>query len=66
MERRSARKRELGRACGDLVKLCRAGDRALQLLPFNEECLEALLDQLDVVVGWPPQDRSSSCEEYRL
>ena len=24
---------------GDLFKLCRAGNRALQLLLFNEECL---------------------------
>ncbi len=28
---------------GNLVKLCRAGDRALQLLLFNEECLPSLL-----------------------
>ncbi|KAF2083127.1 hypothetical protein K490DRAFT_76775 [Saccharata proteae CBS 121410] len=30
---------------GNLVKLCRAGDRALQLLPFNEECLVSACHQ---------------------
>ena len=31
---------------GNLVKLCRAGDRALQLLLFNEECLVSASHQL--------------------
>ncbi|EOA84417.1 hypothetical protein SETTUDRAFT_112692, partial [Exserohilum turcica Et28A] len=30
---------------GNLVKLCRAGDRALQLLLFNEECLVSACHQ---------------------
>ena len=33
---------------GNLVKLCRAGDRALQLLLFNEECLVSASHQLRV------------------
>ncbi len=35
---------------GNLVKLCRAGDRALQLLLFNEECHQhALITSLPFV-----------------
>jgi hypothetical protein len=30
---------------GNLVKLCRAGDKALQLLLFNEECLVSACHQ---------------------
>src|SRR5947208_13930186 len=34
------------KSLGNLVKLCRAGDRALQLLLFNEECLVSASHQL--------------------
>ena len=46
---------------GNLVKLCRAGDRALQLLLFNEECLVSASHQLALITslksfiqGWGP------------
>jgi hypothetical protein len=36
---------------GNLVKLCRAGDRALQLLLFNEEFLVSLSHQLVLITS---------------
>jgi hypothetical protein len=36
---------------GNLVKLCRAGDRALQLLLFNEECLVSASHQLALITS---------------
>ena len=36
---------------GNLVKLCRAGDRALQLLLFNEECLVSASHQLALTMS---------------
>src|ERR1700709_964879 len=36
-----------------LVKLCRAGDRALQLLLFNEEYLVSVTCQLAVITSLP-------------
>src|ERR1700745_2386866 len=38
---------------GKLVKLCRAGDRALQLLLFNEECLVGASHQLASITSLP-------------
>src|ERR1700744_4976348 len=38
---------------GNLVKLCRAGDRALQLLLFNEECLVGASHQLAPITSLP-------------
>ena len=38
---------------GNLVKLCRAGDRALQLLLFNEECLVGTSHQLVPITSLP-------------
>ena len=38
---------------GNLVKLCRAGDRALQLLLFNEECLVSASHQLALTTSLP-------------
>ena len=36
---------------GNLVKLCRAGDRALQLLLFNEEFLVSVSHQLALITS---------------
>jgi hypothetical protein len=49
---------------GNLVKLCRAGDRALQLLLFNEECLVSASHQLALItsltyIGWGPAKSST-------
>ncbi|KAK2731438.1 hypothetical protein FQN57_003443 [Myotisia sp. PD_48] len=41
------------RGLGNLVKLCRAGDRALQLLLFNEECLVGTSHQLVPITSLP-------------
>ena len=38
---------------GNLVKLCRAGDRALQLLLFNEESLVSVSHQLALNTSLP-------------
>ena len=38
---------------GNLVKPCRAGDRALQLLLFNEECLVSASHQLALITSLP-------------
>src|SRR6476469_8026541 len=38
---------------GNLVKPCRAGDRALQLLIFNEECLVSASHQLALITSLP-------------
>jgi hypothetical protein len=38
---------------GNLVKLCRAGDRALQLLLFNEEYLVNVSHQLTLITSLP-------------
>jgi hypothetical protein len=38
---------------GNLVKLCRAGDRALQLLLFNEEFLVSTSHQLVLITSLP-------------
>ena len=38
---------------GNLVKPCRAGDRALQLLLFNEECLVSASHQLALTTSLP-------------
>ncbi len=38
---------------GNLVKLCRAGDRALQLLLFNEEFLVGASHQLAPITSLP-------------
>ncbi len=38
---------------GNLVKLCRAGDRALQLLLFNEEFLVSVSHQLALITSLP-------------
>ncbi len=44
----------LGRkVMGNLVKLCRAGDRALQLLLFNEEFLVSVSHQLALITSLP-------------
>ena len=44
----------LGRkVMGNLVKLCRAGDRALQLLLFNEEYLVSVSHQLALITSLP-------------
>ena len=44
----------LGRkVMGNLVKLCRAGDRALQLLLFNEESLVSVSHQLALNTSLP-------------
>ena len=44
----------LGRkVMGNLVKLCRAGDRALQLLLFNEECLVSACHQHALITSLP-------------
>jgi hypothetical protein len=47
----SASPRPRGR--GNLVKPCRAGDRALQLLLFNEECLVGTSHQLVPITSLP-------------
>ena len=41
------------RGLGNLVKLCRAGDRALQLLLFNEESLVSASHQLALITSLP-------------
>ena len=41
------------RGLGNLVKPCRAGDRALQLLLFNEECLVGTSHQLVLITSLP-------------
>jgi hypothetical protein len=41
------------RGLGNLVKPCRAGDRALQLLLFNEECLVGTSHQLVPITSLP-------------
>lgn len=41
------------RGLGNLVKPCRAGDRALQLLLFNEECLVSASHQLALITSLP-------------
>ena len=41
------------RGPGNLVKPCRAGDRALQLLLFNEECLVGTSHQLVPITSLP-------------
>jgi hypothetical protein len=41
---------------GNLVKLCRAGDRALQLLLFNEEFLVGASHQLVPTTSLPFND----------
>ncbi len=41
------------RGLGNLVKLCRAGDRALQLLLFNEEFLVSASHQLALITSLP-------------
>ena len=41
------------RGPGNLVKPCRAGDRALQLLLFNEECLVSASHQLALITSLP-------------
>ena len=41
------------RGLGNLVKPCRAGDRALQLLLFNEECLVGTGHQLVPITSLP-------------
>ena len=38
---------------GNLVKLCRAGDRALQLLLFNGEFLVSVSHQLALITSLP-------------
>jgi hypothetical protein len=38
---------------GNLVKLCCAGDRALQLLLFNEEFLASVGHQLVLIMSLP-------------
>src|SRR3981189_1067255 len=38
---------------GNLVKVCRAGDRALQLLLFNEEFLVSTSHQLVLITSLP-------------
>src|SRR5271169_2572443 len=38
---------------GNLLKLCRAGDRALQLLLFNEEYLVSASHQLALITSLP-------------
>ncbi len=38
---------------GNLVKLCRAGDRALQLLLFNEDCLVSACHQHALITSLP-------------
>ena len=38
---------------GNLVKLCRNGDRALQLLLVNEECLVSASHQLALITSLP-------------
>ena len=38
---------------GNLVKLCHAGDRALQLLLFNEEYLVSASHQLALITSLP-------------
>jgi hypothetical protein len=38
---------------GNLVKLCHAGDRALQLLLFNEEFLVSVSHQLTLITSLP-------------
>ena len=41
------------RGLGNLVKPCRAGDRALQLLLFNEESLVSASHQLALITSLP-------------
>src|SRR5436190_23493084 len=41
------------KSLGNLVKLCRAGDRALQLLLFNEEFLVSASHQLALITSLP-------------
>ena len=38
---------------GNLVKLCRAGDRSLQLLIFNEEFLVSAIHQIALITSLP-------------
>ncbi len=49
---------------GNLVKLCRAGDRALQLLIFNEEFLVSASHQLALITSLPFVHTARRC--YRL
>ena len=49
---------------GNLVKLCRAGDRALQLLLFNEEFLVSVSHQLALNTSLPFVH--TACRYYRL
>jgi hypothetical protein len=49
---------------GNLVKLCRAGDRALQLLLFNEEFLVSVSHQLALITSLPFVH--TACRYYRL
>ena len=46
---------------GNLVKLCRAGDRALQLLLFNEECLVSASHQLALTTSLPLNHKHWFC-----
>lgn len=38
---------------GNLLKLCRAGDRSLQLLIFNEEFLVSVIHQITLITSLP-------------
>ena len=49
---------------GNLVKLCRAEDRALQLLLFNEEFLVNMSHQLTFIMSLPFVH--TACHYYRL
>jgi hypothetical protein len=48
---------------GNLVKLCRAGDRALQLLLFNEEFLVSVSHQLALITSLPFVHTARRCLE---
>jgi hypothetical protein len=52
------------RSLGNLVKLSRAGDRALQLLLFNEEYLVSVSHQLALITSLPFVH--TACRYYRL
>ena len=52
------------RGLGNLVKLSRAGDRALQLLLFNEEYLVSVSHQLALITSLPFVH--TACRYYRL
>ena len=49
---------------GNLVKLCRDGDRTLQLLFFNEEYLVSVSHQLALITSLPFVH--TACRYYRL